>query len=61
MVSLTAEGTVDDRMKEIVTEKIANIGKVSDESKKKTIKSLLKMFKKMKKNKDILGSDSEED
>jgi hypothetical protein len=48
-------------MKEIVTEKIANIGKVSDESKKKTIKSLLKMFKKMKKNKDILGSDSEED
>ena len=49
-------------MKEIKEEKIANIGKVAEISKKKTIKALLRMFEKAKKKKnDILGSDSEDD
>lgn len=61
IVNLTAEGTVDERMKEIKEEKIANIGKVEEIPKKKTIKALLKMFGKSKKNKDILESDSDDD
>ena len=57
IVNLTAEGTVDDRMKEIKEEKIMNIGKVEEISKKKNIKSLLKMFDKAKKNNDIVELD----
>jgi hypothetical protein len=48
-------------MKEIKEEKIANIGKVVEISKKKTIKALLKMFGTTKKNKDIPESDSDDD
>jgi len=44
-------------MKEIKEEKIMNIGKVEEISKKKTIKSLLKMFDKAKKNNDIVELD----
>ena len=44
-----------------MTDKIANIGKVEELSKKKTIKALLKMFNKAKKNKDIVGLDLEND
>lgn len=61
IVSLTAERTIDERMKGIVTHKIANIGKVEQLSKTKTLKALLKMFNKAKKNNDIVGLDSEDD
>lgn len=44
-------------MKEIKEEKIMNIGKVEKISKEKTLKSLLKMFNKAKKNSDIVELD----
>ncbi|KAH0174533.1 P-loop containing nucleoside triphosphate hydrolase protein, partial [Aureobasidium melanogenum] len=57
IVSLTATGTIDERLKDIKQSKIENIDKVMDSSNKKTMKALLKMLEKAKKTNDIVELD----
>ncbi|KAI4722237.1 hypothetical protein E4T48_01443 [Aureobasidium sp. EXF-10727] len=61
IVSLTATGTVDEHVKKIKSRKIADIGRVENASKRKKIKALLKMFKKAKKDNDVVELDSDDE